>query len=300
MDRRRFVQRAAVGVAGLSGLPRLSAARRAEPWGTLEELAPGAWAHLATPLSDRTTLCNGGLIAGRDGVLMVEAFAGDAGSRWMRERARALTKQEPSHVLLTHYHADHTGGLRGAREAGADVVTTAVSRDLILTRNANAPTELLGDALLVDPARGHRLDLGGRRVQVLSLDGHTPSDLALIVEETGVVFCGDLVWYGMFPNFVDAIPSRLTPAVRTLRALDARVYVSGHGTRTDAAGLDRYLELLDRVEEAARAALARGQTAEQAGTAFTMPVGLEEWTLFNARYFERAIAAWMRELAPRR
>jgi hypothetical protein len=37
-------------------------------------------------------------------------------------------------------------------------------------------------------------------------------------------------------------------------------------------------------------------TAEVAGREFRMPAGMEQWTLFNARYYERAIGAWMREL----
>ena len=285
------------GWAAAPGISPMSPPAAVEPWGTLTPVGRDVWAMLSTPLADRTTLCNGGLIAGRDGVLMVEAFGGDAGARWMRERARALTRREPTQVVLTHYHADHTGGLTGAREAGAELHCTARTRDDVLERNQNAPVHLLGDALVI-PAEGERvLDLGGRRVRLLSLGGHTASDVAVVVEDDGVVFGGDLVWYGMFPNFVDARPSRLTTSVRRLRGLDARVYVSGHGGTTDAAGMDAYIELLTLVERAARDAQARGISAEAAGAAFRMPAAMSDWTLFNPRYFERAIGAWMREIA---
>lgn len=274
-----------------------AAAAPAEPWGTLEPVGPDVWAMLSTPLADRTTLCNGGLVAGRDGVLLVEAFGSDAGARWMRERARALTRREPTQVLLTHYHADHAGGIRGAREAGAALLCTARTRDDVRTRNAGAPVELLADAHLL-PADGEQLlDLGGRRVRLVSLDGHTGSDVVAVVEDAGVVFAGDLVWYGMFPNFVDATPSRLSQSVRRLRALEARVYVSGHGRTTDTAGMDAYLELLGLVERAARDAHARGASAEAAAVDFRLPAAMADWTLFNPRYFERAIGAWLRELA---
>lgn len=274
-----------------------AAAAPAEPWGTLEPVGPDVWAMLSTPLADRTTLCNGGLVAGRDGVLLVEAFGSDAGARWMRERARALTRCEPTQVLLTHYHADHAGGIRGAREAGAALLCTARTRDDVRTRNAGAPVELLADAQLL-PADGEQLlDLGGRRVRLVSLDGHTGSDVVAVVEDAGVVFAGDLVWYGMFPNFVDATPSRLSQSVRRLRALEARVYVSGHGRTTDTAGMNAYLELLGLVERAARDAHARGASAEAAAVDFRLPAAMADWTLFNPRYFERAIGAWLRELA---
>src|SRR5262245_60842830 len=46
-----------------------------EPFGRLEKIGEGAWALISTPLTgDRTTLCNGGIIAGRSGVVAVEGF----------------------------------------------------------------------------------------------------------------------------------------------------------------------------------------------------------------------------------
>lgn len=275
----------------------------AEPWGRLEQVGEGIWAMVSTPLAgDRTTLCNGGLIAGRDGVLMVEAFASDAGAAWMAAQARALTGRAPTHVVLTHYHADHTGGLRGASVAGtagsARLHATAATRELTRTRNQNVPDDLLADAVLVDPAQGDTLDLGGRRVRLAPHDGHTASDVSVRVEDAPVLFCGDLVWNGMFPNFVDAVPSRLTRSVRALRASGATTFVPGHGTVATVAEMDRYLTLLDSVEAAARRAHERGVTAEVAGAEYRIPAELGEWVLFNPRYFERAIGAWLKELRP--
>lgn len=271
-----------------------------EPWGRLERVADGVWAMISTPLTgDRTTLCNGGIVAGRSGVLMVEAFASDAGAKWMAAQALALTGRAPTHVLLTHYHSDHSGGIRGALEGGATRLHgTAVTRALAAERNAGAPADLLRDAEVVDARATTTLDLGGRTVTLRPLDGHTSSDVAVRVEESSVVFCGDLVWNGMFPNYVDAVPSHLTQSVKALRDLRGATYVPGHGTVATPAELDRYLTLLDSVEAAARRALERGVTPEVAGAEYRIPGELGEWVLFNPRYFERAIGAWMKELSP--
>lgn len=270
-----------------------------EPWGRLEQLAEGVWAMVSTPLTgDRTTLCNGGLIAGRHGVLMVEAFATDAGSEWMAAQSLALTGRAPTHVVLTHYHSDHAGGIRGAvKSPSTSLHVSQTTRALIISRNNNAPSALLDDAELVDPDITPVLELGDRRVTLRSLHGHTASDIAVQVEEPNVVFCGDLVWNGMFPNFVDAIPSQLTRSVRSLRDLRGTRYVPGHGTVATRDEIDRYLLLLDSVEDAARRAVASGSTAEAAGAAYKVPDALGEWVLFSPRYFERAIGAWMKELA---
>jgi len=269
-----------------------------EPWGRLEQVAEGIWALVSTPLENRTTLCNGGIIAGRSGVAVIESFASDEGARWMAQQALALTGKRPTHLILTHYHGDHSGGLRGAAEQGRpEIVTTPVTRDLITERNNDPPIDVLVDARLIHGQRSWELDLGNRSVHVVPRRGHTDSDLSVQVFDPDVLFCGDLVWNGMFPNYVDAVPSRLSGAVQMLRAMNAETYVPGHGALADGAGMDRYIDLLDDVEAAARRAVEEGTSAADAGAAYSIPESLGDWTLFNPRYFERAIAAWMSELA---
>ena len=268
-----------------------------EPWGRLEQVAEGIWALVSDPLTDRTTLCNGGIIAGRSGVVVVEAFGSSEGAQWMAQQATRLAGRVPTHVVLTHYHGDHTGGLRGAADySDVEILATAATRDTTLERNSNAPEDLLGDITVLDTRKPTEIDLGDRSLVLVPRRGHTSSDITIEITDPSVVFCGDLVWNGMFPNYVDATPSRLTQAVQLLRASSADVYVPGHGPIADPAALDQYLELLDHVEDAARRALERGMTAEAAGEEYRLPAGLEEWVLFNPGYFGRAIGAWMTEL----
>ena len=267
-----------------------------EPWGRLEHVAEGVWALVSTPLEDRTTLCNGGIVAGRAGVVLVESFATGNGARWMAEQAARLTGRAPTHVVLTHYHSDHTGGLAAVGGGEVDTLATGVTRDLTGDRNQGAPLELLADAVVLDARRPTEIDLGDRSLIVVPRRGHTDSDLSIEIPEARTVFCGDLVWNGMFPNYVDATPSRLSREVRVMRAANATTYVPGHGPLGDAAALDDYIRLLDHVEEAARRALDRGMSADEAGAEYRLPAGLESWTLFSPGYFGRALGAWMSEL----
>jgi glyoxylase-like metal-dependent hydrolase (beta-lactamase superfamily II) len=267
-----------------------------EPWGRLEHVADGVWALVSTPLEDRSTLCNGGIVAGRSGVVLVESFATGNGARWMAEQAARLTGRAPTHVVLTHYHSDHTGGLAAVGGAKVSTLATGLTRDLTRHRNQGAPVELLADAVLLDGRRPTEIDLGDRSLIVVPRRGHTDSDVSIEIPEAGTVFCGDLVWNGMFPNYVDATPSRLSREVRLLRAAGASTYVPGHGALAGAAALDDYLGLLDHVEEAARRAFERGMSADEAGAEYRLPAGLERWTLFSPGYFARALGAWMTEL----
>jgi glyoxylase-like metal-dependent hydrolase (beta-lactamase superfamily II) len=275
-----------------------------EPWGRLESLADGLWALISTPLDgDRTTLCNGGIVAGRDGVLMVEGFGTVEGAQWMAAEAHRLTGRAPTHVVLTHFHGDHTGGIAGYAGHGAVMRVTAATRDLVLQEDArrtpadgSVRAELLADAVLVDPAVETRIDLGGRTVRVVPREGHTPSDLTVEVGDPSVVFCGDLVWNRMFPNYRDAIPSRLGRDVRALVRSQETRYVPGHGPLADAGDLDRYVALIDDVEAHARRALEVGRPVAEAAAEYRVPEALGDWIMFSPRYYEVAFGAWEREL----
>ncbi len=279
--------------------------RAQEAWGRLEQVAEGVWALISTPLQDRTTLCNGGIVAGRAGVLVVESFASERGAGWMAEQARALTGRWPTHVVVTHYHGDHSGGLAGfgGTDRAPQLRLTSATRELLVggSSGQGGPSaersRALADAVLLDGSAATALDLGDRRVQVLPRGGHTTSDVTVELDDPSIVFCGDLVWNEMFPNYVDATPSRLSQSVRALRRDAPTVYVPGHGPLADAAALDVYLDVLDHVEAAARAAVGEGVSAADAARTFSLPESVGEWFMFNPAYYERALSAWERELA---
>ena len=316
MDRRTFVGTATSCAGYLLCLSHAASvgARRlfaAEPrgrvvaqdlWGRLEAVGPGLWAMISTPLAgDREsgawrTVCNGGIIAGRDEVLAVEAFATVDGARWLVEQARRLTGRWPSVAVVTHFPGDHCGGLAGFGGEGSTVRvrSTETTRELLGERDA------LPEPTLPVAGSSLTLDLGGRTVRVTSRRGHTPSDVTIEVDDPRVVWCGDLVWNGMFPNYVHATPSQKARSVRALLAAGDAVYVPGHGGLARGADVERYLLLLDDVEEKARAALDHGDPLDQAADAYGVPASLGEWVMFSQRYFRVAFDAWRRELVGER
>jgi glyoxylase-like metal-dependent hydrolase (beta-lactamase superfamily II) len=272
-----------------------------EPFGNLEKVADGVWALVSTPLSgDRTTLSNGGIIAGRSGVLAIEGFQTPAGAAWLAAKARELTGKWPTHVVLTHYHGDHTSGFGGYfTEAEHPVLrATPRTRDLVLEKNQPDAARIaaLKDATMLSAAEPTSIDLGGRAVRVVPRGGHTDSDVSIELDDPSIVFGGDLLWNGMFPNYVDAVPTKLAASVRAMRRAQETIYVPGHGAVARAADYDRYIAILSEVEQAARKARAAGTSAADAGNAFTLPASLGEWTLFSRAFFARAFEAWFKEL----
>ncbi len=276
-----------------------------EPFGSLEKVADGIWAMISTPLTgDRTTLSNGGIIAGRNGVLAIEGFNMPAGAEWLAMRAKELTGRWPTHVALTHYHSDHANGVAGYERPGERPVVhaTEITRSWVLEKNLPADasrTDALKEVTYFSASAPTVVDLGGRTVRVIPRSGHTSSDVSLEIDDPSVVFCGDLLWNAMVPNYVDAIPTQLSKSSRALRRKNATVYVPGHGALAKEAEFDRYIAMIDEIERAAKAAHGKGQTPAEAGANYALPASLGEWTLFNKVFFERAFAAWYRELDKR-
>jgi glyoxylase-like metal-dependent hydrolase (beta-lactamase superfamily II) len=274
-----------------------------EPWGQLERIADGVWALISAPLSgDRTTLSNGGIIAGRNGVMAIEGFFTPQGARWLASQARQLTGRWPTHVVLTHHHADHANGVEGYIADGfsTSVIGTAAMRELVLTKNTPLTAGRVAalQVMSVLPSNAPTIiDLGGRRVSIVPRAGHTVSDVTIELDDPSIVFGGDLIWNGMIPNFVDALPSMLTTQVKSLQRDRQTVYVPGHGAVADNAAMDRYRAVLGELEQAARSAFTAGTPATAAAAAFNLPRALGEWALFGPTFYERAFTAWNRELS---
>lgn len=273
-----------------------------EPFARIERVGDGIWALVSTPLGgDYTTVSNGGIIAGTHAVLAIEGFQTPKGAAWLAEQARVLTGRWPTHVLVTHYHSDHTNGVGGYVTANEHPVfhATQITRDETLARNTPADadrTAALTDAVLMSPTDIATLDLGGRSIRIVPQLGHTDSDVALELDDASLVFTGDLFWNAMFPNYVDAMPSKLATSIGVLRAKNAATYVPGHGDVATPEALDRYIAMIDDVGEAARRAHAAGVSAKDAAAAFVIPPSTGEWHLFGKTFVERAFAAWNREL----
>jgi glyoxylase-like metal-dependent hydrolase (beta-lactamase superfamily II) len=274
-----------------------------EAFARIEVVADGVWAVISTPLRDGgrhfTTTANGGIVAGRDGVLVVEGFYSDEGAAWLSGRVRELTGREPTHAVVTHYHADHTRGLGGLSAGRPEaspslaLLATPATRDLLVEQKE----KVIPDTSIAD--EGMTIDLGDRSVRLVPRRGHTASDVTVELNDPKVIWCGDLVWNGMFPNYVDAIPSHLARHCEAILGRSDTAYVPGHGDRAAAAALDAYLGLIRDVEQSARRAVEQGRPAAAAAAEYRLPESLAAWTLFSPSYFERAFQAWENELVER-
>ncbi len=294
-------------------LPRRVVAE--SPFARIIEVGDGLYAVMSTPLNEAgqfahpQTLCNGGLIVGDDRIVSIDGYYQPVGAAWVNEQAMKLFGRPVTDVICTHLHLDHTGGLAGFQRGaeGPEIIMTATTWRLMVEKYSTGaavegspflvpPAKLVGPTRVInDETQPVSYDLGGRKLTILPLAGHTPSDLAVLVDDAPVTFGGDLAWWGFFPNYVDAVPSALEPSVLRLMADGNRLMVTGHGDLVSTDNMGPYVELLRSVELAARAAQEQGLSATQAAAAYKVPATTADWRFFNPAYPERAIAAWLRE-----
>jgi glyoxylase-like metal-dependent hydrolase (beta-lactamase superfamily II) len=125
------------------------------------------------------------------------------------------------HVVLTHNHGDHAGGLAAVLEAAPGATVYAGDADLGAIQSS-APLQAIGDGDEV-------LGLG-----VFNTPGHTAGSISLFDTETGILVAGDAIngdngsLTGANPDF----SSDLTEAalsIGKLAALQPQVAAFGHG-----------------------------------------------------------------------
>ncbi|MFC5698754.1 quinoprotein relay system zinc metallohydrolase 1 [Pseudomonas sp. GCM10022186] len=206
------------------------------------QIAEGTW--LLEGSTDNFDKANGGNIVNTGfivtdaGVVVIDTGPSRAYGQAMRRAIAGVTDQPVSLVLLTHHHPDHVLGNQAF--AGVPIAALAGTGRL-LEEQGDAMAEnmyrLVGDWMrgtevvlpkqILEP--GVR-EIGGHRLRLLALRGHTGADLAVLDERTGVLFAGDLVFYQR------ALTTPNSPGLEawladldTLAALPWKVLVPGHG-----------------------------------------------------------------------
>ena len=204
------------------------------------------------------------LILGEAGGLLFDTGMGIGRIRTIVDELTAL----PVTVLNSHTHMDHVGGnaeFERVLAMGTDFTRTHARG----RTNPEVRGEVAGDALcrplpagitedsFHTPAfevsafidDGHRIDLGGRTLEVVAVPGHTPDAIALLDREAGFLWTGDSFYEGpiwLFAPETELEAYRTSVARLAELAPELTTLFTGHNA--PVAPPSRLLELHDAVE----------------------------------------------------
>jgi cyclase len=117
-------------------------------------------------------------------------------------------------------------------------------------------------------ARATTLDAGGREVRILDVGPtHTAADAIVHVPDAGVVFAADVLFVGVAPVMWHGPVETWLGALDTLLALDAAVYVPGHGPPCGRAEVELLADYWRWLRDGAAEHRAAGRPAGEAARA---------------------------------
>ncbi len=221
-----------------------------------QKVSPAVWVleglSQAGSSANQNFISNAGFVVTQTGVVVVDALGSPALASRMLLEIRKVTALPVSHVIVTHYHADHIYGLQVFKAAGARVLAHRAAQDYLSSDAArlrlqasreelgpwvDAKTQLVGADEWIDSAQDRLI--GGVRFVIQPFGpSHTPEDLAIFLPQDKVLFTGDLVFRNRLPFIGQADSNAWIKALDSLLALGPAVMVPGHGPVSTAAAQD--------------------------------------------------------------
>lgn len=151
------------------------------------------------------------------GLVLVDTGMDPSGEAIDATLARAgVSWSDLSHVVLTHRHPDHVGGLGHVQASATNVTVLASPLD------GSSAAEPLAEGDTVGPLR------------VIATPGHTPGHLSFIDEDRGILIVGDCL--GVVAGELVRAPAPFTAdleaaetSIRRLRDFSGARMLFGHG-----------------------------------------------------------------------
>lgn len=205
--------------------------------------------------ANQNFISNAAFVVTPAGVVVIDSLGSPALATRLVAEIRKITPQPITHVIVTHYHADHIYGLQTFKALGARIIAHSAAREYLNSETARLRLEasrqelapwVNADTRLVEADEwiegDKELTVGGVRFQ-LKLVGpsHTPEDLVIYLPSEKVLFAGDIVFRSRIPYVGKADSRHWITALDTLLTFDAQIIVPGHGPLSHEAKKDMKL-----------------------------------------------------------
>jgi glyoxylase-like metal-dependent hydrolase (beta-lactamase superfamily II) len=195
-----------------------------------------------------------------DGVVVIDPGSSVQAGRMVVAQVRKTTTKPVTHVFNTHVHGDHWLGNQAVLEAWP-TATTIGHPDMIKQAKNGADAfwiKLMSDMTggytdgtraeipTVEAADGQEFKIGGKTFRIhSSTDAHSKTDLMIEMVEDRVLFTGDNVLSRQVMNLRDGTFKGVMKATDRALALNAKLYVPGHGKTGDRTFVEEHKAYFD-------------------------------------------------------
>lgn len=226
---------------------------------TVQRVSASAWyvegvSALGTS-ANQNFISNAAFVVTPAGVVVIDSLGSPALAERLIAEIKKITPVPVTHVLVTHYHADHIYGLQAFKAVGAKIIAHQAAKEYLNSDTArlrleasrqelapwiNAQTRLVQADEWISGSTD--LVVGGVQFQVRPVGpAHTLEDIAIYLPSERVLFAGDLVFRSRIPYVGQADSRHWIAALDILLSFDAQVIVPGHGSLSKDARIDMQL-----------------------------------------------------------
>ena len=119
-----------------------------------------------------------------------------------------------------------------------------------------------------------------RQVELLSLAGHTASDVVLYLPEEKIAFMGDLLFVNCHPYLASGSPEQWKQSLAEVEGLGVQIAVPGHGPVGQSASLSVMLQYIQSLESIVVNMIKSGKPVDQASFE-PVPSPFDTWLCFE-------------------
>ena len=237
---------------------------------------------------------NTGFFVADKEVVVVDAKMTEESAKRMIEEIKKITPNPITKIILTHSDGDHVNGLVGFPK-GLDIISHVNTRDDMMkafksdTLRAYLPTMTFSDKLSIPLTSGKK----NAKVDLLYFGpAHTNGDVVVFFPEEKVVFIGDLLFLGRDPlihRAKNGTSFGLVKVLKSLLALDAEIYASGHNDLTTKKEIQDFVQSVVDKQAKVQTLVSSGKSLDDVKKAFNIetPAGGSRWpSLVEVIYLE--------------
>jgi quinoprotein relay system zinc metallohydrolase 1 len=206
-----------------------------------EKVAPDTYVLVGKPenfsAANGGNIVNTGFIVTKAGVVVIDTGPSLLYGREMRQAIARVTPLPVVRVINTHLHPDHIFGNQAFADVGIEALPATI-------RGEETQGKAFADNMyrMVGPwMQGTELHppsrplpravqtIGGHRLEMIAISGHTDADLMVLDHATGVLFASDMVFLDRAPTTPHAHVNTWLAALDEIAKLPFTILIPGHG-----------------------------------------------------------------------